>query len=298
MRRAKGLEAAVAVARAARIGGFDATGNVEAARRYGLRPAGTMAHAFVQAFPDERAAFRAFALDHPEDPVFPVDTYDTASGVRAAIGVIRQMGLTGPAGIRLDSGDLGAQALRARALLDAAALPHVRIVAGGDLDEYRIADLVDRRAPIDAYGVGTRLAASRDAPSLDSASDLVAFGGRPVCRLSAGEATLPGAKQIFRDPSGAAPDVLALRGERVPDGRRALLDPVMLGGRRLARTNAATAVAEAANRCEQDLRWLPPGSSSIVDPVASTALVSRDLAALRDRLTDRYRRGFDGTPWR
>jgi nicotinate phosphoribosyltransferase len=298
MRRTHGLDAAVSVARAARIGGFDATSNVEAARRYGLRPAGTMAHSFVQAFGDERAAFRAFARDHPEDPVFLVDTYDTAGGVRAAIDVLRHTGPAGPAGVRLDSGDLGVLAVRVRAMLDDAGLPHVRIVASGGLDEYRIAELVARGAPIDVYGVGTRMGVSWDAPSLDSAYKLVAFAGRPVCKLSPGKATLPGAKQIFRDPAGTAADVLALRDEPVPAGRHALLEPVMRRGHRLRHESPADGVAAAASRCERDLGRLPPSALAIADSVPPDVRVSRALAALRDRLADGHRRGFTGTPCR
>ncbi|GAB3355223.1 nicotinate phosphoribosyltransferase [Micromonospora halotolerans] len=179
-RRTHGIEAGAGVARASAIAGFAATSDVEAAMRYGLAPSGTMAHSYVEAFPDERAAFRAFAADFPTNPIFLVDTYDTPAGVRAAVDVIAELGLTGPVGVRLDSGDLGALARQTRAILDDAGLRQATIIASGSLDETVIAGLVAQGAPIDGYGVGTKMGVSYDAPSLDSAYKLVAYGGRPV----------------------------------------------------------------------------------------------------------------------
>ncbi|MGW5672019.1 nicotinate phosphoribosyltransferase, partial [Micromonospora sp. NPDC003776] len=233
-RRTHGIDAGAGVARASAIAGFAATSHVEAARRYGLQPSGTMAHSYVEAFPDERAAFRAFATDFPTNPIFLVDTYDTPAGVRAAVDVIGELGLTGPVAVRLDSGDLTELARQARAILDEAGLRQARIVASGSLDEDVIAELVARGAPIDAYGVGTRMGVSYDAPSLDSAYKLVAYGDRPVLKRSPGKATLPGPKQVFRDPGGAGGDIVGLRDEPPPAGREPLLVPVMREGRRLA----------------------------------------------------------------
>jgi len=298
MRRAPGLEAAMGVARAAYIAGFDATSNLAAARRFGLRVAGTMAHSYVQAFADERQAFRTFALDHPDDPTFLVDTYDTVGGINAVIAVIRQLGLAGRAGIRLDSGELGALAAQARDLLDAAGLPGVRIMVSGGLDEDRIAALAGRGAPIDAYGVGSRMGVSWDAPSLDSAYKLVAVGDRLVAELSPGKVSLPGAKQVFRDMTATAPDILALRAEPVPPGRRPLLQPVMLGGHRVRKEDPVEETRSARSRFLTDLRWLPTASRSVADPVAPTALLSPVLTRAREETLARLRRGTDGTPWR
>lgn len=120
-RRTQGIDAGLSVARAAAIAGFSATSNVEAARRYGLAAAGTMAHSFIEAFADEEQAFTAFAEDFPGQTTFLVDTYDTEQGVRAAIAVTRRLGLRAPVGVRLDSGDLDSLARSARRLLDEAA---------------------------------------------------------------------------------------------------------------------------------------------------------------------------------
>ncbi|WP_200210469.1 nicotinate phosphoribosyltransferase [Micromonospora coerulea] len=290
-RRTHGLEAGAGVARASAIAGFGATSDVEAARRYGLTPSGTMAHSYVEAFPDERAAFRAFAADFPTNPVFLVDTYDTPAGVRAAVDVITELGLTGPVGVRLDSGDLAALAKRTRAILDDAGLTQATIVASGSLDEDVIAALVAQGAPINAYGVGTRMGVSFDAPSLDSAYKLVAFGDRPVLKLSPGKATLPGPKQVFRDPAGTSGDVVGLRDEPAPAGREPLLVPVMRGGRLLEAVDPAGAVRAARRRFDADLAWLPEAARRLADPTPLTATVSPGLAELRDRLTARIGRG-------
>ncbi|MCW3844953.1 nicotinate phosphoribosyltransferase, partial [Micromonospora yasonensis] len=279
-----GIEAGAAVARASAIAGFAATSDVEAAMRYGLAPSGTMAHSYVEAFPHERAAFRAFAADYPTNPIFLVDTYDTPAGVRAAVDVITELGLTGPVGVRLDSGDLGALARQTRAILDDAGLRQATIVASGSLDENVIAGLVAEGAPIDGYGVGTKMGVSYDAPSLDSAYKLVAYGDRPVLKLSPGKATLPAPKQVFRDPTGAHGDVVGLRDEP-PGGREPLLVPVMRKGRRLDRADPAEAVRAARGRFDADLAWLPEPARRLADPVPLTTTVSPTLTALHERVT-------------
>lgn len=286
LRRTHGLEAGIGVARASAVAGFAATSNVEAARRYGLRPAGTMAHSFIEAFADERSAFRAFAVDFPANAIFLVDTYDTLGGVRAAIDVADELGLTGPVGIRLDSGDLGPLARSARRVLDDAGLARAKIVASGGLDEDDIARLAGQAAPIDIYGVGTRMGVSADAPSLDSAYKLVAFGERPVMKLSEGKVTDPGAKQVFRDESGTYRDVLALRDEPAPPGHEPLLEPVMRAGRRVIETTRAGAVAQAAKRFEHDLAWLPDAARRLADPVPVRVRRSDRLSSLREHVAD------------
>ncbi|MET7967218.1 nicotinate phosphoribosyltransferase [Micromonospora sp. NPDC005305] len=290
-RRTHGIEAGAGVARASAIAGFAATSDVEAAMRYGIPPSGTMAHSYVEAFPDERAAFRAFAADFPTNPIFLVDTYDTPAGVRAAVDVVTELGLTGPVGVRLDSGDLGALARQTRAILDDAGLRQATIIASGSLDENVIAGLVAQGAPIDGYGVGTRMGVSYDAPSLDSAYKLVAYGDRPVLKLSPGKATLPAAKQVFRDPTGAAGDVVGLRDEPPPDGREPLLVPVMRGGHRFDPADPAEAVRAARGRFDADLAWLPEPARRLADPTPLTATVSPALAALHERVAARLGRG-------
>jgi nicotinate phosphoribosyltransferase len=251
-RRTQGVEAAMAVARATALIGFAATSNVEACRRYGLRPAGTMAHSYIQAFHGEEEAFRAFAEDVPSASTFLVDTYDTLRGVAKAISVIKDRGIESRSAIRLDSGDLVALARDARHVLDTAGLTDVRIFVSGGLDERDIERMLAAGAPIDAVGVGTRLGVSADAPYLDSVYKLVDYEGRPLVKLSEGKQTLPGAKQVFRSPG--LDDVLGLRQEDPPAGTAPLLERVMSDGRRLA---PAPSLESSRRRFEADLGALP-----------------------------------------
>lgn len=274
MRRTHGVDAAMAVARLTAIAGFAATSNVEAARRHGLRAAGTMAHSYIQAFGDEQAAFAAFAHDLPGRTTLLVDTFDTIGGVRAAIGVLGGRP-PGPLAIRLDSGDLADLATRARAMLDEAGLRDVRIIVSGGLDEVDLDRFTKDRVPIDAAGVGTRVGVSADAPSLDSAYKLVHYGERPVRKLSTGKVTLPGRKQVWRRPG--IDDVLSLREEPGPPGSEPLLVEVMRGGRRLA---PRAGIDELRARCARDLAELPPSARAILGPVAATAAISPGLIEL------------------
>lgn len=279
MRRTQGLEAALAAARASAIVGFGATSDVEAARRYGLVPSGTMAHSYVEAFVHEIDAFRAFAVDHPQRTTFLVDTYDTLDGVRNAIEVIRELQLDDRAAIRLDSGDLSSLAFDARRLLDRAGMPRVKIVVSGSLDEHSLARLVAAGAPVDVAGVGTRMGVSADAPYLDSAYKLVSYDGRPVAKLSTGKATYPGAKQIFRGPG--LRDLLGLRDEDPPPGTSPLLEHVMEHGRRRGPPEPLRVQQE---RCRAELSLLPPAARGLVHPVAPQVEVSAALATLTEQV--------------
>ena len=289
-RRTQGIEAGLAAARASAIAGFTATSNTEAARRYGLTAAGTMAHSFIEAFPSEEAAFTAFAQDFPGRTTFLVDTYDTGQGVRTAIEVARRLRLPGPVGVRLDSGDLAGLARLARRMLDDAGLADARIFASGGLDEWTIADLAACGAPIDAYGVGTKMGVSADAPYLDTAYKLVAYAGRPVMKLSPGKVTQPGAKQVYRGPCD---DLLALHGEAALAGWKPLLVPVMHHGRRVA---APEPLARAQQRCAADLAWLPAAARRLRAPEPVPVQVSPGLTQLRDWLTHELTTNNAGPP--
>ncbi|HEY6875911.1 MAG TPA: nicotinate phosphoribosyltransferase, partial [Candidatus Dormibacteraeota bacterium] len=261
-RRTQGIEAGLDVARVSAIAGFEATSNVEAARRYGLTAAGTMAHSYVQAFAREREAFTAFAQDFPGRTTFLVDTYDTIDGTRDAIDVIKKLKLRGRTGVRLDSGNLLELSNRARKLLDAAGLKHVRIFVSGGLDEFQIDELVRNEAPIDAFGVGTRMGVSADYPYLDTAYKLVDYAGRPVMKLASGKVTAPGRKQVFRRNKPFS-DVIGLFEEPAPPGHEPLLEPMMLRGKR---TRGPASVAESRALCESDMTILPAAARRISSP--------------------------------
>src|SRR5665213_4551009 len=214
---------------------------------------GTMAHSYVEAFAHEDEAFAAFAEDFPEHPTFLVDTYDTETGVTQAIRVARDHGLGDAFSVRLDSGDIAVLSRRVRHLLDEAGCPGAHIFVSGRLDEDDIDSLVRGGAPVDAFGIGTHMGVSADAPSLDSAYKLVAYGDRPVLKLSAGKATLPGAKQVWRR-SRIDEDILTTRQETGPAGFEPLLVPVMRGGRRVGPPDTIEA---ARQQLVRDLDRLP-----------------------------------------
>jgi nicotinate phosphoribosyltransferase len=284
IRRTHGFEAGIAVARGSAIVGFVATSNVEAAERLGLRPSGTMAHSYIEAFPSEREAFLAFAEDALGKRItFLVDTYDTVNGVRTAIDVFGELSPTGALGIRLDSGDLEVLSREARSLLDEAGLHTVKIFASGGLEELRVEELVRAGAPIDAFGVGTMMGVSYDAPSLESVYKLVRYAGEPAMKLSARKGTLPGEKQVFRSGDG---DTIALREETL-DGEP-LLVPVMRAG---ARTHPLGGIAQAHERFVHDLRTVPDAARRLDRPAAPDPGVSDALRRLEEEARrDAFRR--------
>ncbi|HEX6006895.1 MAG TPA: nicotinate phosphoribosyltransferase, partial [Burkholderiales bacterium] len=170
LRRAHGAEAGLYAARAAYIAGYAGTATVLAGARFAIPLYGTMAHSYVQAHDDEAEAFRDFARAFPGGTVLLVDTYDTEAAVRKIVALAPQLQREGLSirGIRLDSGDLAALAKRARQLLDQAGLTDVTIFASGNMDEYRLAEILAAEAPIDGFGIGTSLTTSSDAPYLDA----------------------------------------------------------------------------------------------------------------------------------
>jgi nicotinate phosphoribosyltransferase len=197
-RRAHGTDAAIKVARATYLAGGVGTSNVLAGQIYGIPVFGTMAHSYVQAHDDESASFEAFAALYPETTLL-ADTYDTPEGVRKVIKLSAKLGdRFRVRAIRLDSGDLGSLASQARRELDGAGLKHVTIFASSSLDEYEIQDLVNSGAPIDAFGVGTKLAVMDGASRLDMAYKLVEYGGKGRLKLSTSKVLYPGRKQVFR----------------------------------------------------------------------------------------------------
>src|SRR5581483_4051707 len=200
LRRTPSIDAGLAVARAAYLAGFDSTSNVLAGERFGIPVAGTVAHSFIETFPSEIEAFRAFAATFPGPVTLLIDTYDTVSGARHAAQVAHELATQGRRvqAVRIDSGDLAQLSREVRRVLDAAGCRDVRIVASGGLDEEDLAALTQANAPIDAYGVGTKLGTSADAPTLDMAYKLVQYGDEPCLKLSAGKQTLVGPKQVWR----------------------------------------------------------------------------------------------------
>jgi nicotinate phosphoribosyltransferase len=287
-RRAHGLDAATSGARALYVAGVAGTSNVLAGRRHGIPVAGTMAHSFVQAHEDELTAFRAFASSYP-DTVLLVDTYDTLRGVQHVIELARELGADFRVrALRLDSGDLAALAVAARRMLDGAGLHGVELFASGGLDERSVAALVESGAPIDGFGVGTRMNTSADAPHLDAVYKLVEYDGRGRLKLSIDKETLPGRKQVFRvrERGEIVRDVLGLRDEQLEG--TPLLQPVMRDGRRLAPPRELDETRAHAAKQRDAL----PARLRALDPAGPgyPVEVSERLRAGQSRLRD----GFGG----
>jgi nicotinate phosphoribosyltransferase len=225
-RRGHGPHSGFLNARASYIAGFAGTSHVEAARKLGIPAVGTMAHAWVQAFGSEKTAFETFARLFPKAATLLVDTYDTDNGVRLAAAIEPPI-----QAIRIDSGDLVAASKSARAILDSLKRTGVKILVSNDLDETKIDDLLKAGAPIDAFGVGTELITSRDAPAISMVYKLVEVDGVGRIKKSAGKKTYPLAKQVYRVRGSDGRFLVdrVTKADESADGE-ALLVPILKGG--------------------------------------------------------------------
>jgi nicotinate phosphoribosyltransferase len=253
-RRAHGPQAGLLAARASYLGGCVGTSNTEAARLLNIPAVGTQAHSWVMAFDDEVEAFRRFGQVFPGACTLLIDTYDTVQGVRNALASGAPM-----QAVRLDSGDLAALSREVRRILDEAGMPQVKIVASGDLNEYKIRDLLAAAAPIDLFGVGTELVTSRDEPTLGTVYKLVeqrteaGLVGR--MKLSRDKMTYPFSKQVFRQIAADgtfAGDMIA-REQEVHPGEP-LLRPILRQGRLV---QPLPSLDESRARCSTQLQRLP-----------------------------------------
>ena len=276
-RRAHGVEAALYAARAAHIGGCDSTSFVEAGRQFGIPLSGTMAHSWVLAAGSELEAFQGYIDNFGEHSVLLLDTYDTV----AAANLVVAAGLRPPA-VRLDSGDFLELSRQVRAIFDAAGLTSTRILVSGDLDENRIRDLIAAGAPIDAFGVGTALTTSEDAPALGGVYKLVQLQEgkrvRDVMKRSTGKATWPGRKQVFRviEEDKAVRDVIALDDEA--GHGRPLLEQVVSGGARVVPRQTLAAIRA---RARDLIAELPEPLRDLEAEASYPVLVSSRLDQLR-----------------
>jgi len=276
LRRAHGAEAGLLSARASYLAGFAGTATVEAGQRFGVPIFGTMAHSFVQAHDDEALAFANFARAQPRNTTLLIDTYDTARAAHKVVELAR--GGVAVQGVRIDSGDLAAHAREVRRILDEGGLAQTRIFASGNLDEDRLGELVSAGAPIDAFGVGTRMNVSADAPFLDCAYKLVEYAGQPRRKRSEGKATWPGRKQVFRSfgaQGRMCGDLMTLDSERAPG--EPLLEPVLRGG---ARVKGAPSLDELRARAQQQLAALPESLRALAAAAPYAVTVAPALQAL------------------
>ena len=244
-----------------------------------------MAHSFITSFDSEPEAFSAYASSFPDNSTFLVDTYDTVQGVRSAIMVAREMRERGHElnAVRLDSGDLLALSIEARAMLDAADLTNVQVLASGGLDEFEVEDLIGAGAAIDGFGVGTNVGTSADYPWLDCVYKMVEYGSKPTMKLSEDKETLVGAKQVFRQVEAdgmCAEDIIGCADELTPDYAEALLSEVMRDGERLQSANSPD---ELRRRCAREIARLPASVRRIRSPSEYPVAVSDRLQARQQR---------------
>lgn len=270
-RRAHTAEAGVQGARSAYLGGCAATSNTLAGMRYEIPVSGTSAHSWVMSFACEMEAFRKLQCTMGENTVQLLDTYDTLAGARHAAKLGAPLW-----GVRLDSGDLGALSRQVRGILDEAGLREAKIMASGDVDEWKIRELVRGGAPIDAFGVGTQLATSADAPALSSVYKMVELDVQGIKRFTAkfseDKLTVPGAKQVWRDEGR---DVIVRSGEC---GRgEALLRPVILGGRLV---EELPTLKEARERAASSIAKLPEALRGLDAAEPWPVIYSKELRAL------------------
>jgi nicotinate phosphoribosyltransferase len=285
MRRSHGAEAALLAARAGYIAGLDGTSTVLAAPVFGIPVFGTMAHSFIQAHESESAAFEQFAKAQPENVVLLIDTYDTQRAAQKVVRLAPRLAEVGirVKGVRIDSGDLGLHAKKVREILDRGAQPGITIFASSNLDEYALRELLRAGAPIDGFGIGTRLDTSADRPYLDCAYKLQEYAGVARRKRSEGKATWPGRKQVYRyyDAEGhMRKDLLTL--EQDWQDEDALLQPVMRSGKRLERPEP---LSQVRTRAAQELTRLPEALRSLdaAEPYpVEVSSVLRELAAKLD----------------
>lgn len=317
LRRAQGVDGALAASRAAYVGGCAATSNVLAGKMYGIPIKGTHAHSWVMSFSDEREAFEAYAAALPNNCVFLVDTYDTVEGVKNAVAVGLELRKKGHemAGIRLDSGDLAYLSIEARKILDAGGFPNAAIVASNDLDEHIITSLKEQGATINVWGVGTKLATAYDQPALGGVYKLAALRDEEgvweyKVKLSEQliKVSTPGIQQVrrFRDASGMIADMIYHTGHTIGEApmivdpkdmtRRKtiavgtayedLLVPVFREGKCVLKAEALEVTRE---RAREQLGRFHPGIRRFENPHEYPVGLERQLFELKTELVMRAR---------
>ena len=287
LRRTQGRDAGLKVARSTFISGFAATSNVLAGKIYGIPISGTMAHSYVSAFENERDAFFAYFDTFPDNSIFLIDTYDTLEGAKNAAVVAKEMKQKGHAlvGVRLDSGNMAALSREVRTILDDSGLFDVQIFASSGFDEFKIEKVLAQGAEIDAFGVGTKVGVSADAPFIDVVYKMVRFKGQNKRKLSPGKITLAGAKQVFRktDPSGRyREDILGLREENMDEGEP-LLEMVMENGKPIRPHPTLQTIRK---RFETNFSRLDKKYKSIDTRAIYPVKLSRRIQDLQERLKD------------
>ncbi|MFX1280305.1 MAG: nicotinate phosphoribosyltransferase [Promethearchaeota archaeon] len=282
-RRSHSPLAGVYAARASYIAGFNGTSNVVADIELGINSTGTMAHSFVQKFEEEIDSFRTYFKFYKEDSILLIDTYDTEKAAAKCIEFNNNI-----KGVRIDSGDLIEHAKKVRKILDQNGCGKVLIVASSDLNEYKIKEIIDKNAPIDAFGVGTELATSRDDPTLSGVYKLIEYNGIPKIKISEDKVTYPGIKQVYRfyGKDGLFDhDLLALTDEAVLKDSKPLLKPIIKEGKLIAKLPKIDEIQRYYN---ENIRKLPRNFKSLDKININVLKTSIKLNNLTDTLKEKH----------
>ena len=282
-RRSHSPLAGVYAARASYVAGFNGTSNVIADLELGINSTGTMAHSFVQKFEREEDSFAAYFDIYDDNSILLIDTYDTERGAEKSIQFGNKI-----KGVRIDSGDLIDHAKKVRRILDKGGCDKVLIVASSDLNEYKIKEIIDKKAPIDAFGVGTELATSSDDPTISGVYKLIEYKNEAKIKVSEDKITFPGIKQVFRvynENGEFKEDILALESEPIPTNSEALLEPIMRNGKLITKLPK---IDEIQQFYLENIKKLPQRYKKLEQAQISTLNVSPDLKTLTDLLKKKY----------
>lgn len=325
LRRAQGVDGAISASRAAYIGGAGGTSNVMAGKLYDIPVSGTMAHAWIMSFETELESFEAYARLYPKTCILLVDTFDTIkSGLPNAIKVFKKMDRlkNQKLGIRLDSGDLEYLSKAARKMLDENGLPEVEIIASNELDEWIVNQLRKAGAPIDGWGIGTKLITANDDPALTGVFKIAARMDNdqvePTIKISNNpeKTSNPGSKNVFRfyDAAGRMlADLICLEneeekmrqaiGKKIPitfnhpnidyasftlenyGEVRVLLQPVMKEGKKM---NASPALTQLRKKTVMELDSLDSTYKRLINPHLYKVSLSNRLKKLKREMIHRY----------
>jgi len=282
-RRSHSPLAGVYAARASYIAGFDGTSNIIADIELGINSSGTMAHSFVQRFDSEMESFDIYNNIYGDNSIFLIDTYDTEQAAKLVTKFKNSI-----KAVRIDSGDLVDHSTKVRKILDENGCEKVLIVASSDLNEYKIRELLEKNAPIDAFGVGTELATSRDDPAIPGVYKLIEYNHKPKIKISEDKITYPGKKQVYRFYNKQGEfnkDLLMLDDEPAPPNSEALLIPVMKEGILLEELPDLNNIQQYYN---ENIKSLPRGFKVLEKNHIFKLEISRKLRELTSTLAEKF----------
>jgi nicotinate phosphoribosyltransferase len=282
-RRSHSPLAGVYAARASYIAGFNGTSNIIADIELGINSSGTMAHSFVQRFDSEMESFDIYNNIYGDNSIFLIDTYDTEQAAKLVTKFKNSI-----KAVRIDSGDLVDHSTKVRKILDENGCEKVLIVASSDLNEYKIRELLEKNAPIDAFGVGTELATSRDDPAIPGVYKLIEYNHKPKIKISEDKITYPGKKQVYRFYNKQGEfnkDLLMLDDEPAPPNSEALLIPVMKEGILLEELPDLNNIQQYYS---ENIKSLPRGFKVLEKNHIFKLEISRKLRELTSTLADKF----------